>query len=265
MLMKFRNTWFIISVTVMSVGVFYLVVYTLLVVERSNWSVRQQGRTLGDLLTDAQLSHLEDLVNRRKISIDWIQYTFIPRLTDELDHIEWVEGGWRDIDLDDPKYARHRDIYERERDTVLARMAERRASAFQRALAPNILQRAKSELQVAHRALLTGEVKKRLAEYLKQKGPVGVAADVGKSIVTFIPRGIATTAKTFSNGGFGEHPVKSLAEITVAIPSIIVLIKLTLRILRQIVLPFILSMPKVLWAFILDRVRDLGKAIRDEK
>ncbi|RKU36975.1 hypothetical protein C6496_11475 [Candidatus Poribacteria bacterium] len=249
----------------MSVGVFYLVVHTLLVVEKSNWPVRQQGRPLGDLLTEDQLLYLEDLVNRRKITTDWIQYVFVPRLVDELDHIDWVESGWQTIGLDDPKYARHRDVYERERDTVLARMKERRASAFQRALAPNILQRAESELQGAHRALLTGEVKERLAEYLKQKGPVGVTTDVGKSIVTFIPRGIATTAKTFSNGGFGEHPVKSLAEITVAVPFIIALIRLTLGILRQIVLPFIFSMLKVLWAFILDRVRDLGKAIRDEK
>lgn len=263
--MGFSKTRLIISITIMSVGVFYLVVHTLLVVERSNWGDETTRTTLSELLTEDQLQHLEDLVKRRKITTDWIQDTFIPRLSNELDHIDWVERGWRDINLDDPKYARHRDIYERERDTVLARMAERRASAFQRALVPNILQRAENELQVAHRALLTGELKKRLAEHLEQKGSVGVAADVGKSIVTFIPRGIATTAKTFSQGGFGEHPVKSLAEISVAMPSVIALVRLILRILRQIVLPFILSMPKNLWDFMLDRVRELGKAIRDEE
>ena len=242
-----------------------MVVHTLLVVERSNWGGETTRTTLGELLTEDQLLHLEGLIDQRKISYDWVRDVFAPRLTDELYHIDWVERGWRDINLDDPKYARHRDIYERERDTVLVRMAERRASAFQRALVPNILQRAESELQVVHRALLTGELKKRLAEHLEQKGPVGVAADIGKSIVTFIPRGIATTAKTFSQGGFGEHPVKSLAEISVAMPSVIALVRLVLKILRQIILPFILSMPKILWDFMLDRVRELGKAIRDEE
>lgn len=140
------------------------------------------------VLTEDQLLHLEDLVNDRSITIGWIQDVFIPRLIDELDHIDWVERGWRDIDLDDPKYAKYRDAYVQEQATVLERMRERQASAFERALNPNILQRAESELQIAHRALLTDEVKERLAEYLKQKGPVGVAADVEKSIVTFIPQ-----------------------------------------------------------------------------
>jgi hypothetical protein len=53
--MKFRNAWFIISITVMSVGVFYLVVHTFLVIERSNRAVEQQGHTLGDILTDEQI------------------------------------------------------------------------------------------------------------------------------------------------------------------------------------------------------------------
>lgn len=144
-------------------------------------------------------------------------------------------------------------------------LAGRRANAFERALHPNVFQRAGTELQKVYRALLTGEIANRWKRYLKEEGPIGVAQDVGKSIVTFIPRGIATTARTFSKGGFGEHPMKSLAEISVAMPSIIALFRLILRILRQIVLPFILSMPKVLWNFILDRVRELGKAVRGEE
>ena len=129
----------------------------------------------------------------------------------------------------------------------------------------NLFERGRAELQTAQRALLTDEVGDGWKRYQKEEGPIGVARDVGKSLVTFIPRGIATAARTVSEGGFGERPVKSLAEISVAMPSIIALVRLILRILRQIVLPFILSMPKVLWNFILDRVRDLGKAIRDEE
>lgn len=41
----------------MSVSVFYLVVHTLLVVERSNRAVEQPG-TLGELLTEEQVAHL---------------------------------------------------------------------------------------------------------------------------------------------------------------------------------------------------------------
>ena len=249
----------------MSVGAFYLVVYTLLVVEGSNRVVGQQGGTLGDYLTDEEIAHLDDLVNRDKITIDWIKMIFVPRLTEELTHLDWLESSWLDLDLDDPKYARHRDTYERERASVLDWVTKRRANAFARALDPNMFQRAETELQNAYRALLTGEVGNRWKRYLKAEGPVGVTLDVGESIVTFIPCGIATTARTFSEGGFGEHPMKSLAEISVAMPSIIALVRLILRILRQIILPFILSMPKVLWNFILDRVRELGKAVRGEE
>lgn len=67
--MKFSNTWFIISIMVMSVSVFYLVVYTLLVVERSNRAVRQQ-ETLSDVLTEDELSHLQGLVDSRNVSMD---------------------------------------------------------------------------------------------------------------------------------------------------------------------------------------------------
>ena len=156
-------------------------------------------------------------------------------------------------------------MYERARKDALDRVAERRANAFERALHPNVFQRAGTELQKVYRALLTGEIANRWKRYLKEEGAIGVAQDVGKNIVTFIPRGIATTARTFSEGGFGEHPIKRLAEISVAIPSIIALVRLILRILKQVVLPFILSMPKVLWNFILDRVRELGKAVRGEE
>lgn len=249
----------------MLVGAFYLVVHTFLVVEGSNRALRQQGRTLGEILTEDQLLHLEDLLNRSKITRGWIDSVFIPRLSDELDHIDWVESGWRAIDPDDPKYARHRVAYEKERDKVLIVMKERRANAFKRALDPNIFQLAETELQNAYRALLTGEVGNTWKRYLKEEGPVGVTRDVGKSIVTFIPRGIATTARTFSEGGFGEYPMKSLAEISVAMPSMIALVRLILRILRRIVLRFIFSIPKVLWNFILDRVRELGKAVRGEE
>lgn len=197
------------------------------------------------------------------MSMDWIRNIFVPRLTEELEHLDFLEKNW-DIDLDDPIYALQREYYASEREKALAQVAERRGKVYDRVLYQNVFQRAQRELETAHRTLLTGEVEDRWKLYLKEEGLIGVARDVGKNIVTFIPRGIATTAKTFSAGGFGEHPVKSLAEITVAIPPIIALVRLTLRMLGQIVLPFILSMPKVLWAFILDRVRDLGKAIRDE-
>lgn len=250
---------------VMLVGAFYLVVYTLLVVDGSNRVVGQQGDVLGDYLTDEEIAHLEDLVDRKSLSMEWIDNVFIPRLTEELTHLDWLESRWRDINFNDPKYARHRDTYERERASVLDWAAKRRINVFARALDPNIFQRAETELQNAYRALLTGEVGNRWKRYLKEEGPVGVARDVGKSIVTFIPRGIATTARTFSEGGFGEHPMKSLAEISVAIPSVIALVRLILRILRQSVLPFIFSIPKVLWNFILDRVRELGRAVRGEE
>lgn len=245
---------------VMSVGAFYLVVYTLLVVERSNRAVRQQEHTLGDILTEEQFLHLEGLVRSRKITTDWIQYVFIPRLSDELDHLDWIE---RQLDGRIPST-----VYRPDPDRIAPMrqtLADRRANAFERALHPNVFQRAGTELQKVYRALLTGEIANKWKQYLKEEGPIGVAQDVGKSIVTFIPRGIATTARTFSEGGFGEHPIKRLAEISVAIPSIIALVRLILRILRQVVLPFVLSMPKVLWNFILDRVRELGKAVRGEE
>ena len=261
--MKFSNTWFIISIMVMSVSVFYLVVHTLLVVERSNRAVEQPAK-LREILTEDQLSHLQGLVDDRKITMDWVQNTFVPRINEELEHLDWIEQGW-DIDLNDPKYASHREAYASEREKALASVEERRRTLFDRALNQNVFQRAQRELETAHRTLLTGEIGDGWKLYLKEESPIGVTRDVGKSIVTFISRGIATTAKTLSEGGFGEHPVKSLAEITVAIPFILALVRLTLRMLGQIVLPFIFSMPKVLWAFILDRVRDLGKAIRDEK
>ena len=255
----------------MSVGAFYLVVYTLLVVEKSNRAARQQEHTLGEILTEDQLLQLEDLVKRDQITVGWLQDVFVPRLDEELDHLDWLERKTLAVDLDDPKYGgryddpKQRAMYERARKDALDRVAERRANAFERALHPNVFQRAGTELQKVYRALLTGEIANRWKRYLKEEGAIGVAQDVGKNIVTFIPRGIATTARTFSEGGFGEHPIKRLAEISVAIPSIIALVRLILRILKQVVLPFILSMPKVLWNFILDRVRELGKAVRGEE
>jgi len=91
---------------VMSVSVFYLVVHTLLVVERSNRAVEQPAK-LRDILTEDELSHLQSLVDDRKITIDWIWHIFVPRLTEELEHLDWIEQRW-DIDLDDPKYASRR-------------------------------------------------------------------------------------------------------------------------------------------------------------
>ena len=240
---------------VMSVSIFYLGVHTLLVVERPNRAV-EQPKKLRDFLTEDQIVHLQGLVDNSSIDHNWIQHVFIPRLRSDLYYINFLEKRWRDIDLEAPKYARHRGRYEREREKQFTAIAERRAGAFERALHSNLFERAERELETIHRTLLTGEVEEK---------PIGVARYVVENIIIFIPRGIATTAKTFSAGGFGEHPMKSLAEITVAIPAIIALVRLTLRILKQIVLPFIFSMPKVLWVFILARVRDLGKAIRDEK
>lgn len=90
----------------MSVSVFYLVVYTLLVVEMSNRAVEQPAK-LRDILSEDELSHLQGLVDARKITMGWVQDIFVPRLNEELEHLDWLEQGW-DIDLEDPKYARHR-------------------------------------------------------------------------------------------------------------------------------------------------------------
>lgn len=240
----------------MSVGAFYLV----------------EGHTakLSDVLTPEELSHLDNLVRTRKISPEWVRDVFIPRLVEELNHIDYLteaeEKRWRDAGWTDPE-----DL-ELLTNDFRKEMSARRAQAYQRALSYDFTDRARRELQTLKRELESGELANRWERYLKEEGPTGVVLGVVEGIVTFIPRGIATTARIFTNGGLGERPMKSLAEISIAMPFVIALVRLILGILRQIlgilrqiVLPFILSMPKVLWNFILDRVRELGKAARGEE
>ena len=174
--------------------------------------------TLGDLLTDEQITQLDDLMSRRKITPDWIKDVFIPRLTEEIEHVDWVESNWRDINLDDPKYAGHRDVYESERTKALDWVAKRRSGAFTLALHPNVLERSRANIQPAERALMSGEWLETLKQDLKERGPVGVATDVGRSLIESVPRGVGAIGTTFKEGGLGEQPINRIGEMTGAIP-----------------------------------------------
>ena len=158
--------------------------------------------TLGELLSEQELSHLEDLVSRRKITTGWIQDVFIPRLSEDLDNIDYWQNRYdaQSVPLEDDR----RKVLQYRRDHL-----------FQRALDSDYTTKLERELSALHRGVLSEAG--RLPEYLKEAGPLGVAKDVGKSLVESIPRGIEATGKTFKEG-LGEQPLQRIGEMTGAVP-----------------------------------------------
>ena len=54
--------------------------------------------TLGEVLTDEQIAQLDDLISRRKITPDWVQGVFIPRLSADLRNIDFWEQRYNAIE-----------------------------------------------------------------------------------------------------------------------------------------------------------------------
>ena len=64
--------------------------------------------------------------------------------------------------------------------------------------------------------MLTGYARQRFGEYIEDRGALGVAEDLAKSLITSVPRGIQATAQTLG-GGFGERPIERIGEMTGAL------------------------------------------------
>ena len=88
----------------------------------------------------------------------------------------------------------------------------RRQNLFQRALDSDNTVKIEREVEALQRGFI--DWKEPLVDYLKERGPVGVAYDVGKSLVETIPRGVAATGQTLGEGGLGETPIQRIGEMT---------------------------------------------------
>ena len=118
---------------------------------------------------------------------------------------EWKKQGWTDADIQ-----AHPFIQDAKR-----RRAKIWDDAYQD---PNVFRRAGIELETTATAL-EGPWIKQLTEDVSEKGPLGVATDVGRSLIESVPKGIAATGKTLTSG-LGDTPIERMGEMTGAIPVI---------------------------------------------
>ena len=166
--------------------------------------------TLGEVLTDEQITQLDDLISRRKITPDWVQGVFIPRLSADLRNIDFWEQRYNAIEKGGA-----RGPLEMSSESLAEKRKElqwRRQNLFQRALDSDNTVKIEREVEALQRGFI--DWKEPLVDYLKERGPVGVAYDVGKSLVETIPRGVAATGQTLGEGGLGETPIQRIGEMT---------------------------------------------------
>ncbi len=176
--------------------------------------------TLGELLTEDELLHLEDLVSKKKITPGWVQDVFIPRLSDELRAIDMYQENWeKGLDLKDPATREALAIGESfgfkapTREQVMAQIQRRRRKAFQLALNPSVADRAYRELQNALTGAASGETRESFAKYWEEEGPLGLLRDTGASLVRSFLDAPEAWGKT-AQAGLGEKPLSRIAEMT---------------------------------------------------
>ena len=169
---------------------------------------------LSDILSLEDYQDLDNLVRSGKIKPEWVRDVFIPRLVEDLNNIAYWEDRYDAIERGETRTG----FLPMSPETLAEKRRElqwRRDNLYQRALVSDYTTKLERELSSLQRGLLSGA--HRLPEYLKEAGPVGVAKDVGTSLVESIPRGVAATGQTFTEG-LGERPLQRIGEMTGAVP-----------------------------------------------
>ena len=175
------------------------------------------ARTLADLFTPEEKARFDDTYNRGGIT-QTTAPLFAEDFASEIDDIAFrIQEIARIRQMPySPSLARSPEALAEHLNQQEAELKERRSRAFDTALDVSFGTRSMSQLQNLQRAIMTGYADVRFKETLQERGPLGIAEDLAKSLITSVPRGIEATAKTLG-GGFGRKPIERIGEMTGAL------------------------------------------------
>ena len=159
---------------------------------------------LKDILSPEELSRLQSLYDQKNIDDHWVQNIFLPRLNEDLRDISFWAEKYKTMDID-PKT----------REQFQKDLVERRKTLFERAMSQSTATKIAREGRAFHRGAY--RIPESMKEYWEERGPVGVASDVGESILKSIPRGVVAAGQTIT-GGLGEKPIERIGEMAGIIP-----------------------------------------------
>lgn len=173
--------------------------------------------TLRELLTPAEQQRFKNLYNQGYFNelsfqryLQRVQTFVMPQLKNIDTSVQRAKDHWRQQGWTESQINNHPFIQGAE---------QRRRKVWDSAYRdPNIFSRGAIELETLGTAL-EGPWVKTFVEDVKKAGPLGVASDVGRSLVESVPRGLAATRKTFSEG-LGDEPINRIGEMGGAIPVI---------------------------------------------